>query len=258
MIVFQGCRSASRRDDRQWAEDNGLEGARSMLAGGLFGLSRSSGNLSVACLPVRLPGIRKRGSSTVSQRIARRGERGGRLWAKGLAGIELRQGEERRQMNWDPTSARRGSRANIFQAVNLELRAEPGRTVGKTACSREHKSVLVRTSLLWSVVREALRPWHGCCPSSPSIAGQNGRPQELGSGIIHERAAIVSKIICDAHQNVKNQSQKVERKSCTREATRAPLYLSLSSQYLSSVLRCNLGGCDRGRLTTQAEVASNY
>jgi hypothetical protein len=35
-------------------------------------------------------------------------------------------------MNWDPTFARRGSRANIFQAVNLELRAEPGRTVGKT------------------------------------------------------------------------------------------------------------------------------
>lgn len=82
MIVFQGCRSASRRDDRQWAVDNGLEGARSMLAGGLFGLSRSSGNLSVACLPVRLPGIRKRGSSTVSQRIARRGEERGQAVGK--------------------------------------------------------------------------------------------------------------------------------------------------------------------------------
>lgn len=79
---FPSCRSASRRDDRQWAVDNGLEGARSMLAGGLFGLSRSSGNLSVACLPVRLPGIRKRGSSTVSQRIARRGEERGQAVGK--------------------------------------------------------------------------------------------------------------------------------------------------------------------------------
>lgn len=77
MIVFQGCRGAFRRDDRQWAVDNGLEGARSMLAGGLFGLSRSSGSLSVACLPFWLPGIRKRGSSTVSQRIARGSEERG-------------------------------------------------------------------------------------------------------------------------------------------------------------------------------------
>lgn len=59
-------------------------------------------------------------------------------------------------------------------------------------------------------------------------------------------------------KNEENQRKMVEKKSCTGKATRALLYLSLSSQCLSSVLRCNLRGCDRGRLTTQAEVASNY
>lgn len=116
-------------------------------------------------------------------------------------------------------------RANIFQAVNLELRAEPGRTVGKTACTREHKSVLVRTSLLWSVVREALRPWHGCCPSSPSIAGMADH-ESLDTGLFTRGAVTVSKIMVMHIKNVQNCSQKPERKSCTGKATRAHLYLS--------------------------------
>lgn len=123
----------------------------------------------------------------------KRGE-GARLWAKGFAWIELRQGEERRQMNWDPTFVRRGSRANIFQAVNLELRAEPGRTVGKTACSREHKSVLVRTSLLWSVVSgsaEAVARLLSLLPKH--CRARDGRPREFGCGIIHERPAMISR-----------------------------------------------------------------
>lgn len=191
IIVSQGCRGAFRRDDRQWEVGNGLEGARSMLAGGLFWSLPVEWD-AVHCM-FAVPVARDKKKGVIYRQPEdcprRRGEGAGygERVSRGLSW--RRQGEERRQMNWDPTFARRGLRANIFQAVNLELRAEPGRTVGKNRL-QQGAQVCASAPALASGERSAEAVARLLSLPESTVPGWRADHQKIGRGIIHESPSV--------------------------------------------------------------------
>ena len=122
----------------------------------------------------------------------------------------------------------------------------------KTACSRGAQVCASADQLPWPVVREALRPCHGCYPyQSKSWPGSQARP-ELGCRIFHERLYLSFQTVLDLNKKYEVPTVSIS----IQEKRRTTKYFTWSKlqEFFCTCSPCCVAtwkGCDRGRLTTK-------